>query len=164
MMRGDRIVSKNYSPYQEYVGIIGGIKFMRTTIEVIIYAFFYSVLGCGVIVYVMTYFSEAEPPSFELAIISAVLGGFALTRGFLQRVTSDLRRYIRRVGVLYLGAAIFFTVLTLVIPMVKMDTTGAACWIVSMAYLISMLAAMLFFASATGLLIAKFPKLIQEFW
>ena len=136
-------------------------------IERLIYAVFYPILGAGVgvyFVYTIANIAKGESPSFELAVISAVLGGFALSSGFVDEASSMLKRSIRRVGVLYLGSAIFFTVFTLVIPMAKVETTGAAYWIVFLTNVISMFFAMLFFSYATALLIAKLPKLLQEFW
>lgn len=136
-------------------------------IEMLIFAVFYPILGAGVavyFVYTVANIAEGESPSFELAVISAVLGGFALSGGFVDKASSILKRSIRRVGVLYLGSAIFFTVFTLVIPAAKVETTGAAYWIVFLTNVISMFFAMIFFSWATALLIAKFPKLLQEFW
>ena len=136
-------------------------------IESIFYGIFYPILGAGVVVYVIyaiANVAKGGTPSFELAIISAVLGGFALSGGFLEQASSGLKRHIRRIGVLYLGAAIFFTVFALVIPMAKVETVGVAYWVVFLANLISMFFAVLFFTLATALLIAKLPKLLQEFW
>ena len=82
----------------------------------------------------------------------------------MDKASSTLKQSIRRVGVLYLGSAIFFTVFTLVIPMAKVETTGATYWIVFLANATSMFFAMVFFSYATALLMAKFPKLLQEFW
>lgn len=134
-------------------------------IEGIIYGFFYSVLACGVLMYILRYFppAETEPPTFELAIVSAVIGGFALSGGFLDKASAGLQRNIKCIGALYLGAAIAFIVFALVIPMAAIVTSGAAYWIVYLANLISMFVAMLFFALATGWLIAKLPKIFQEF-
>ncbi len=133
-------------------------------IEGIIYGFFYPILACGIGIYILQYFSEeAKPPSFELAIISAIIGGFALSSGFLEQASSSLWRQIKFIGVLYLGAAIAFTVFALVVPMARIETSGIAYWIIFLANLISMFAAIAFFTLATACLIAKLPKLLQEF-
>jgi hypothetical protein len=143
-------------------GIIGGIKIMRI-IEGIIYGFSYPILACGVAIYILQhFFGKTEPPSFELAIISAIIGGFALSSGFLEKVSSGLQLTIRRIGTFYLGAAIAFVVFALVMPMAKLETEGITYWVVFLATSISMLAAIGFFAYATGFLIAKFPAIFRE--
>ena len=111
-------------------GIIGGIKIMRI-IEGIIYGFSYPILACGVAIYILQhFFGKTEPPSFELAIISAIIGGFALSSGFLEKVSSGLQLTIRRIGTFYLGAAIAFVVFALVMPMAELETEGITYWVV----------------------------------
>lgn len=135
-------------------------------IKVAVYAFFYPILVAGVTLYFIQYVARLkEPPSFELAIISTVIGGFALSSGFLQQASSDLRRKIRGIGSFYLGAAVAFVVVVLVMPMLNAAQPGTFTYcIVFPASLGSMGAAMIFFAGATGQLIAELPKILQEFW
>lgn len=134
--------------------------------KIAIYAFFYPILAAGVTFYFIQYVARLkEPPSFELAIISTVIGGFALSSGFLRQASPGLQRKIRGIGSFYLGAAVAFIVVALVMPMLNVAQPGTfTYYIVLPASLVSMGAAMLFFAGATGQLIAELPKILQEFW
>ncbi len=134
-------------------------------IRTLIYALFYPVLLTGTVTYVIQNFlGKADPPSFEFALVSAVMGGFALSDGFLKDASSRLRRNVKCIGSFYLGAAIAFITFGLVLPVLKMETSGITYWIVFLSGMTSMFSGIAFFVFASGFLIAELPTILKEFW
>lgn len=57
-----------------------------------------------------------EKVGFELATVSALLGGFILTGAFIDRQNADNQTRLRRIGVVYLISTIAFVVFGLSVP------------------------------------------------
>lgn len=75
-------------------------------------------LALSIVVYIITYyFGKAEPPGFELAIISAIIGGFILASAGLTSYAVVQDR-MKRTGLFYLIATIAFLVFGLFFPIV----------------------------------------------
>ena len=73
-------------------------------------------LAIAIIVYIATYyFGKAEPPGFQLATISAIIGGFILASAGLSSYDA-VRDKMRRIAVFYLIATIAFVVFALFFP------------------------------------------------
>lgn len=66
----------------------------------------------------------AESVGFQLATISAVIGGLVLAGGFLNKDTSkpDLAVSLRRIGVVYLGATLAFVVFGICFPLTNVSS------------------------------------------
>ena len=70
-------------------------------------------LAVSIITYVITYyFGKAEPPGFELATISAIIGGFILASAGLATY-APVQDRMKRIGLSYLIATIAFLVFAL---------------------------------------------------
>ena len=82
------------------------------------------VLILGLFGYVLVTVPRGEYEPFELAIVSALLGGFVLASGFISRPADKLATGLKRVGVLYLVATIAFVVFGLYITLDKIATAG----------------------------------------
>lgn len=98
---------------------------------------------------------DGAPMGFQLATISAVIGGLVLTSGFLNRGSSkpDLALSLRRIGVIYLMATLAFVVFGICFPLI-----GVACPFVY-ASAIGMAVGALCFAMGSVLLAIKIPQL-----
>ncbi len=73
-------------------------------------------LALSVIVYIIThYFGKVEPPGFELATISAIIGGFILASAGLSSYDS-VRDRMKSTASFYLIATIAFVVFGLFFP------------------------------------------------
>jgi hypothetical protein len=96
-----------------------------------------------------------EPVGFQLATISAVIGGLILTSGFLDREPSkpDLAMSLRRVGVMYLVATLAFVVFGICFTLI--GVSSYFMWV----SLIGMVIGAFSFAIGSVLLAAKVPQL-----
>jgi hypothetical protein len=96
-----------------------------------------------------------EPVGFQLATISAVIGGLILTSGFLNRESSkpDLALSLRRIGVMYLVATLAFVVFGICFPLI--DVSPYFAWV----SVIGMVIGAFSFAVGSVLLAAKVPQL-----
>lgn len=96
-----------------------------------------------------------EPVGFQLATISAVIGGLILTSGFLDREPSkpDLAMSLRRIGVMYLVATLAFVVLGICFPLINVSPYFV--WMSG----IGMVVGAFSFAIGSVLLAAKVPQL-----
>ena len=74
------------------------------------------VLTLAIVVYIITYyFGKAEPPGFELATVSAIIGGLILASAGLTSYAVVQRR-MKRTALFYLIATIAFVVFGLFFP------------------------------------------------
>lgn len=96
-----------------------------------------------------------EPVGFQLATISAVVGGLVLTSGFLNREPSkpDLALSLRRIGVVYLIATLAFVVFGICFPLIDV---GSYFMVVS---LIGIVIGAVSFALGSVLLAIRVPQL-----
>ena len=60
--------------------------------------------------YMIENFSQGHVPGFELATISTIFGGFMLSSSIFSNAASDLKLRMRRVGAIYLVAAVAFVI------------------------------------------------------
>jgi len=113
------------------------------------------IIGLGIYI-VHRYVEGGESPAFELAMISAVIGGLLFAGGFTG-VTSTYAKEVRRIGLSYLVATISFVFMGLYLPILKVPGMGEvlACAVISL----SLLAALLSFGWATVRLIMLIPVL-----
>jgi hypothetical protein len=73
-------------------------------------------LAIAILVYIiMYYFGKAEPPGFELATISAIIGGFILAGAGLTSY-ANVQDRMKRSAICYLIATIAFVVFALFFP------------------------------------------------
>ena len=96
-------------------GLLHGLSFLV--------AILFSAAIIGYIV--KTNFGEGgEPVGFELATISAVIGGLVLTSGFLDKGASkpDLALSLRRIGTMYLVATLAFVVFGICSPLMEVSS------------------------------------------
>lgn len=84
------------------------------------------VLLFGLFGYIIVTIPREEYEPFELAIVSALLGGFTLAGGFASRPAPRLATGLRRVGALYIASTIAFVVFGLYITLDKVATPGDA--------------------------------------
>ena len=127
----------------------------------------YMLLSIGIIAYIILYYvAKQEPPGFELATISGVIGGLLFSGAFAGRASQNsraqrkLQKEVKRTGILYLVAAIGFIFLALFWPMLKLEFTNiVAEWTVIIVIFLSLLVSIIPFAWATAELAALIPKL-----
>ncbi len=75
-------------------------------------------LTLAIVVYIIAYyFGKAEPPGFELATISAIIGGFILTSAGLTSY-AVIQDRMKRTALFYLIGTIAFVVFGLFFPIV----------------------------------------------
>ena len=73
-------------------------------------------LTLAIVVYIITYyFGKAEPPGFELATISAIIGGLILASAGLA-LYAQVQDRMKRTALFYLIATIAFVVFSLFFP------------------------------------------------
>jgi hypothetical protein len=98
---------------------------------------------------------DGDPVGFQLATISAVIGGLVLASGFLNKGSSkpDLALSLRRIGVMYLVATLAFVVFGICFPLIEV----ARPFIYASA--IGMVVGALSFAMGSVLLAIKVPQL-----
>lgn len=114
----------------------------------------------GIVLYIFEtdFGREVGSSGFELATISAVIGGLILASGFLEKASNQLQFSLRRIGVLYLIATIFFIVYEISFPLIDnpLIDNPIAIWVVG----ISIASGALAFARATVLLVL----VLRELW
>lgn len=98
---------------------------------------------------------NGEPVGFQLATISAIIGGFILTSAFVDKEpqNSDLRLNLKHIGILYLIGTIAFVVFGIYFQIIEMSH-----WFIYVSA-ISMVAGALSFAMGTVLLALQMPRL-----
>jgi hypothetical protein len=103
----------------------------------------------------VNFVEEGESVGFQLATISAVIGGLVLTSGFLDRESSkpDLALSLRRVGVVYLIATLAFVVFGVCFPLIDVS------FYFVLVSLIGMVIGAFCFAAGSVLLAMKVPQL-----
>jgi len=121
-------------------------------------------LFIGLLFYiVLAYFGKAEPPGFELTVVSSILGGLLFSGAFIGRtsLSEEAQVEVRRIGILYLAATIGFLFLVLFLPMgrTEPEPTGVAFWVIFVVVALGMFGSALLFALATGRLIRIIPQL-----
>ena len=120
-------------------------------------------LTVAIIVYVITYyFGRAEPPGFELATISAIIGGFTLASAGLSSYATVQDR-MKRTALFYLIATIAFVVFGLFFPIAdKLQNVPIYYEIVLYATVISIGIGALSFSLGTVWLAFLIPKFWRE--
>ncbi len=72
---------------------------------------FFGVVLSGMVIYLVAQYKMENFQSFELATVAGLLGGFPLVAAFADKGTDEaIRKKLKRIGGLYLLAAIFFVV------------------------------------------------------
>ena len=111
----------------------------------------------AILVYIIetNFGKDGDPVGFQLATISAVIGGLVLASGFLNKGSSkpDLALSLRRIGVMYLVATLAFVVFGVCFPLIEL-----ACPFIY-ASAIGMAVGALSFAMGSVLLAIKVPQL-----
>jgi len=92
---------------------------LDATLSIVVYLFGL-VTFLGIPLYIIARYQDPNFPPFELATVSALLGGFTLTGGFSNACPEDLRLRLRTIGALYLIATIAFILFGLYQPVDKM--------------------------------------------
>lgn len=140
-------------------------KFLDATMKGLLYAVTYllaTVLSFGIGVYILVRYNDvANFQAFELATITALLGGFALTGGFsthpkLVRLTFALRK----TGALYIISTISFVGFGLFYPLGEASAPAPnfATWLAICGYALGGLT----FTFANWLFMLQIPKIFKE--
>jgi len=139
----------------------GVMRVLRRTLQVLSPMIFTVILSAEIGYIPIKHFGNADAPSFEMATLSALLGGFVLTGGFLSGSSNALGMSLRRVGTLYLASTVSFAILGLFLPILKVigDADSIGDYIVVWVTGISMVVGMIFFATATTWLIRILPEI-----
>jgi len=90
--------------------------------EVIIFTIVGTVMYLSVAVYYIKYIGDyAENPgyNFEMAILSATLGGFVLISGFLDKTPSSAKKDLVNSAKGFLTSAVFSTIFGFTLPMIE---------------------------------------------
>ncbi|OGN92221.1 MAG: hypothetical protein A2Z75_04395 [Chloroflexi bacterium RBG_13_50_10] len=119
----------------------------------------YFFMTIGISLYIILSYTEGRVVGFELATISAVVGGLLLASGSIGKNSqlSILEGDIRRTGVLYLAATISFIFIGLFLPLLKIPGIGE--WLGFAVVTIVLVPALVFFGWATGDLVILLPQL-----
>ena len=118
------------------------------------------VIVCGLFGYVLVTVPQGEYEPFELATISALLGGFVFAGGFMSQSETRSALGLKRVGALYLASTIAFVVFGFYITLDKIATEGDALSKVTLVLVpISLYIAVLAFAWATAWLVTLIPQI-----
>ena len=99
--------------------------------------------------------TNGEPVGFQLATITAVIGGFILASAFVGKEpqNSELQLKLRRIGILYLMDTVAFVVFGICFPIIEVS-----CWFIWVSA-ISMCVGALLFATGTVLLALQLLQL-----
>jgi F0F1-type ATP synthase alpha subunit len=123
----------------------------------------YWLLFAGFFLYVVLNYETLQAQSFELAKVSALLGGFALTGGFSGIKTHDILKFrLRRIGTLFIVSTIFFVVFGLYQPLDQPDSVESLKNILKIVIPISFYGGVIFFLIATSLLFTIIPRIFRE--
>ena len=120
-------------------------------------------LAIAIIVYIVTYyFGRAEPPGFELATISAIIGGFIHASAGLASY-AEVQDKMKRTALFYLIATIAFVVFALFFPtMDKLQNMPIYYDFVVKTTAVSICVGAVSFAIGTVLLALLIPKFWRE--
>jgi len=133
-------------------GVLGGYPFLV-----------YVLLLFGVFLYIILGFSGKTESPLELAKISAIIGSLILAGSFFQGTSQEIRRGIRRVGILYLAAVIFFVLFGFYLPVAKEAVTkNVGYYVVYVVTIGSMVFGSFAFSWATALLTSLLPRLWRD--
>ena len=100
---------------------------------------------------------------FTLAQVMAIFGGFGLVGGFSDRVTSDLRRSLRRMATMYLISALCFCLMGMLLPaLAYVEVATASIYLLVGSVLASIAVASVTFTLATFLWAYQVRGLIDE--
>jgi len=120
------------------------------TIIIIAAQVVYYLLFFGFILYTIFNYQTLQGQPFELAKISALLGGFALTGGFSGITTHDILKFrLRRIGALYIVSTIFFVLFGLYQPLDKSDAAESLKNILKIVIPLAFYGGLIFFLMAT---------------
>lgn len=108
----------------DWVRRFGAANTVSELAEVVVFNVLFPIMLVGLLGYVVAVLPQDRFEPFELAIISVLLGGFALAGGSLERSGSALSLGLRRVGVLYLASAIAFILFGLYVTLGKVAGEG----------------------------------------
>lgn len=119
----------------------------------------YFFLAIGISLYIVLSYTEGRVVGFELATISAIVGGLLLASGSISKDSrlSKFQGDIRRTGILYLAATISFVFIGLFLPLLKIP--GIAEWLGFVVVTIVLVPSLCFFGWATGDLVILLPQL-----
>jgi hypothetical protein len=126
------------------------------------FLFVFAGLAGYVALSIANYAEKKAFPAFELATISAVLGGFLFSSGFtgIAQQNVELMTKIRRIGLTYLISAISFIILTMFIALALKDYSQP--WVngfVLAGNFVSLLGGIISFPWATAELVWIMPQL-----
>ena len=120
-------------------------------------------LTLAIVVYIITYyFGKAEPPGFELATISAIIGGLILASAGLA-LYAQVQDRMKRTALFYLIATIAFVVFSLFFPIAdKVENIPVYYEIVLYTTAVSIGIGALSFSLGTAWLASLIPKFWRE--
>ena len=75
--------------------------------------FLVSIISLALVVYFIKFLEKDQVPGFEMAIISAIFGGFMLSSSIYGSAATDLKLRMRRIGAMYLIAAVSFVIFSI---------------------------------------------------
>jgi len=123
----------------------------------------YMIISVLVILYIARNLNETALPIFELAKISAILGGLVLAGGFFTTSPQELKFKMRRIGALYLLATIAFVILGLALPIFAPLTEEMSYYLFFFILVIgSLIVSAVAFALATSGLTVLIPKFLRK--
>lgn len=134
------------------IGPVKGLVYGLSYLVVILFSA--AILGY---IIVTNFGQDGEPVGFQLATISAIIGGLILAGGLLNKGSStpDLALSLRRIGAMYLVATLAFVVSGICFPLIEVS-----CWFMY-ASTIGMAVGALSFAMGSVLLAIKVPQLFS---
>ena len=120
-------------------------------------------LTVAIVIYIITYyFGKAEPPGFELATISAIIGGLILASAGLTSYVYIQDR-MKHTALFYLIATIAFVVFSLFFPIAdKVQSIPIYCDFVLIITAVSIGIGALSFSLGTVWLASLIPKFWRE--
>lgn len=121
---------------------------IESTLVPIFLAVLYSLVAVGIVAYFLRYISalvtrEPTPSPLQLATVAAALGGLILIGAFYKE-KSPIEPELKRIAKLFLGAAVSFIIVFLLlqaVSMIKSPTLGWAEWLLVVMTGISITAA-----------------------
>lgn len=117
----------------------------------------------GLVFYIILRATKPDYQLFELATLSALLGGFVLASGFIGQNNNNLRLNLRRIGALYLVSAIAFILFGLYIPVDAMpDKSEGLIRILKILMPTSFYVGALTFTGATSWLLLLLPTFFRR--
>jgi hypothetical protein len=115
-----------------------------------------------IVLSIANYATNSKIPTFELATVSAIIGGLLFSSGFtgIIRVRPEIQNRVRRISLLYLVATLSFVFLTLYLTLAQVNYSDELSKIIVLsANSVGILASLVSFSWANTELILLIPQL-----